>query len=421
MRTINSMQGWLLSTVLLFGSSGLAASGIGASNPGGQAQVQNTPTSATPTPIDPTAAANALVQAIQSMPNAVTTAATSNVALPAAGGGGLDFDSLASGLESFSNGGISSVMPAVSTGVALLQSASSILALIPGLGGISDAINHVLDAFSGAASTLAPIMAVAKTIGHYMRLVSDGQKTLGNLMNARSLDDAMDSVNALTGLAGQAGLINTAQLKGNPVAVADAVADTFDAQINATMAQQRQYSNMPQISAAIGERVKRLQSLRALTMRKLNAQARMNDVTASNKRAADLAGSTAQNAMILTTTASTVTNEKDAAKVNVAATTEVANATAAGLANVSDQLTQQSALTVQTNESLDQLVESNIEAASARAMKHEMDMQSDDAADVAQYRATVQIGRSATAALGNTLSPQSNQAPDFAAVLRNKK
>jgi hypothetical protein len=336
-------------------------------------------------------------------------------------GGGLNIDGIASSLENFGSGGITGMFPAVSGGIALLQGASSFLGMIPGLGGIADAINKFLDFASSANASIAPIIAVAKTVGHYMRLVSGGQKTLEGLFNVRSLDDATAAINELTGLAGQAGLVDPNTLKNDPAAAAEQIAQTFDAQIQATQRQRSQYANSPAIQSVIDARISRLKDLRQLSMRSVNRQARVKDIKQNDKSAADLASSTAESAMTLTTAAATVTNPKDAEKINVAATTQVANAVASGLANVSDQLTQQAALTVGTNESLDQLVQQSVSQASARQAKYEADLMNDDLQAREKFRATQQIGMVTTNALAHTLTPKNTDGLNFADVLKAKK
>ncbi len=336
-------------------------------------------------------------------------------------GGGLNLDSIASSLENFGSGGITGMFPAISGGIALLQGASSFIGLIPGLGGIADAINKFLDFASSANASIAPIIAVAKTVGHYMRLVAGGQKTLEGLFNIRSLDDATNAINDLTGLAGQAGLINPNTLKNDPAAAAEQIAQTFDAQIQATKHQRSQYAGSPAIQSVIDARISRLKELRDLSMRKVNMQARVKDIKQNSRSAADLASSTAESAMTLTTAAATVTNPKDAAKINVAATTQVANAVASGLSNVSDQLSQLSALTVGTNEGLDQLVQQSVSQASARQAKYEADLMNDDLQAKEQFRATRQIGMVTTNALEHTLTPKTEDNLNFGDVLRNKR
>lgn len=316
---------------------------------------------------------------------------------------------------------ITGMFPAISGGIALLQGASSFIGMIPGLGGIADAINKFLDFASGANASIAPIMAVAKTVGHYMRLVAGGQKTLEGLFNVRSLDDATNAINDLTGLAGQSGLIDPNALKSDPAAAATQIAQTFDAQIQATLAQRRHYAGSPAIQAAIDARISRLKDLRAISMRKVNSQARVKDIIKNDRSAAELASSTAESAMTLTTAAATVTNPKDAAKINVAATTQVANAVASGLANVSDQLTQQAALTVGTNESLDQLVQQSVAQETAKQVKYEVDLKNDDLQAQEKFRATQQIGMVTTNALAHTLTPKSEDDLNFGEILRTKR
>jgi hypothetical protein len=336
-------------------------------------------------------------------------------------GGGLNLDGIASSLENFGSGGITGMFPAISGGIALLQGASSFIGMIPGMSGIADAINKFLDFASGANASIAPIIAVAKTVGHYMRLVSGGQKTLEGLFNVRSLDDATNAINELTGLAGQAGLVSPGTLKNDPAAAAEQIAQTFDAQIQATQRQRSKYAGSPAIQSVIDARISRLKDLRQLSMRSVNRQARVKDIKQNDKSAADLASSTAESAMTLTTAAATVTNEKDAAKINVAATTQVANAVASGLANVSDQLTQQAALTVDTNEGLDQLVQQSVAQASARQAKYEADLMNDDLQAREKFRATQQIGMVTTNALAHTLTPKNADGLNFADVLKAKK
>ena len=105
----------------------------------------------------------------------------------------------------------------------------------------------------------------------------------------------------------------------------------------------------------------------------------------------------------------------------MAATTQVANAVASGLANVSDQLTQQAALTVGTNESLDQLVQQSVEQQTAKQAKYEADMMNDDLKAREQYNATQQIGIITTNALSHTLTPKTDNVPNFDEILRAKK
>jgi hypothetical protein len=336
-------------------------------------------------------------------------------------GGGLNLDGIASSLENFGSGGITGMFPAISGGIALLQGASSFIGMIPGMSGIADAINKFLDFASGANASIAPIIAVAKTVGHYMRLVSGGQKTLEGLFNVRSLDDATNAINELTGLAGQAGLVDPNTLKNDPAAAAEQIAQTFDTQIQATQRQRSKYAGSPAIQSVIDARISRLKDLRQLSMRSVNRQARVKDIKQNDKSAADLASSTAESAMTLTTAAATVTNEKDAAKINVAATTQVANAVASGLANVSDQLTQQAALTVDTNEGLDQLVQQSVAQASARQAKYEADLMNDDLQAREKFWATQQIGMVTTNALAHTLTPKNADGLNFADVLKAKK
>ena len=337
------------------------------------------------------------------------------------GSGGFNIDEIASSLENFGSGGITGMFPAISSGIALLQGASSLIGLIPGLGGVADAINKFLDFASSANASIAPIIAVAKSVGHYMRLVAGGQKTLDALFNARSLDDATNAINDLTGLAGQEGLVNPNTLKNDPAAAAEQVAQTFDTQIAQTLRQRSRYASSPAVQAVIDARISRLKELRGLSMRSVSRQARVKDIKKNNKSAADLAVSTAATATDLTTAAATVTNAKDAGKIGVAATTQVANAVASGLANVSDQLTQQAALTVGTNESLDQLVQQSVAQQTAKQVKYEADLQNEDLQAKEKYRATQQIGMVTTNALDHTLTPKSADEVNFGDLLRHKK
>lgn len=368
---------------------------------------------APPSMEDVQAAVNAIPNAPAMPPQQGTAAST----LDTAGTGSLDFDQLASTLENFGGGGLSGAFPAIGTGIALLQGATSLLTLIPGMAGLADGINKFLGFVSSATATLAPIMAVAKTVGHYMRLLSSGQQTVNAMFGARSLDDATAAINSLTGLAGQTGLIDPARLKTDPAAAARQVAQTFDQQIARTKQQSQQYANYPAVQAAINARIARLNDLRALSMRKVRAQARIKDITANSRRSADLAASTAESAMTLTAAAASVTDAKDAGKLTVAAVTQSANATTAGLANVSDQMTQQAALTLGTNESLDQLVEQAVTHQTALAAKHEADMMDADVQSLASKNATVQMGQFTTSALARTLTPRTQDSPNFVDVL----
>jgi len=264
-------------------------------------------------------------------------------------------DDLADGLES-----ISGTNPMDKLGlsgfITLLQGIGDLVSLIPGLGAISEGINKILGYTEDVRLALGPIMQVAKSSAQYVRTAADGRKTLQQLFNSHDLNDATTHINHLLSLSGITAKTSSEALKNNPAAVAEGIVDQFDAQLKNMTAQYNSATDEG-TRAAIRNRIAYLSQMRSTAT---HAASAARSVMTNQRQTAKLhiiAENQAKTSMTMVAASLSASKESTIAKLNVAATTEQTTALTAGLAAISQQLGEQSALALANNESIDILAE----------------------------------------------------------------
>ncbi|MFC6663624.1 hypothetical protein [Deinococcus multiflagellatus] len=260
-----------------------------------------------------------------------------------------------------------SFFPALSGSLALLNSASSFLSMIPGLGTLVSGLNSVMNLINDIQISFGPIMQTSKNIAQYVRMTAEGKKTIDSLLSARDLNDAAALLNNFTQLAGSTmPPITGSTLKSNLSAVTDQTMRELDAEIRKTQAAYERTTDQA-LRAAIRQRLNMLVANRRSANHTTNGIRAMQNNQKVSTRSMGIPGQQAQVSAGMMSAAAGATSATATGKLTVAAVTEQTSAVTNSLANLSQQFTEMAGLQVATNDSLDQMVQGQVASSAAEA------------------------------------------------------
>lgn len=331
----------------------------------------------------------------------LTSALLTGAALPTAKADVLD--DIAITLEQFGSGGPMSYFPSLGGALSLISSASSFLAMIPGLGGLVSGLNSVMGLINDIQITFGPIMQTSRNIAQYVRGAAEGKRAIESLFNARDLNDAATALNNLTHLAGGKTFVNGAILKNNPQAAADASIQEIDQQIRTAEAALNQAEDET-VRTAIRQRLKLLANVRRQINHTAGGVRALQNNQRISTRSTSIPGQQAQVSAQMMSAAAGATSPTATGKLTVAAVTEQTSAVTNSLANLSQQFTEMAGLQVATNDSLDVLVSD----ATRRSIAEQMAAQIKDERESAAIKANRAQGMTDATVAGTTIDKSLN-------------
>jgi hypothetical protein len=340
---------------------------------------------------------------------------------PAARADGLD--DLANNLLNFGSGGIGGMFPAISTGLALLNTATSIASMIPMLGPIANIFQQVLGVINNVQVTLGPIMQAAQTAGTFLKSSIDAKNTVKNLFASRDINDVMSNVQTLTNQVGGLGVLPANFQKTfatDPRAAVDSVraaVDTRISQLATTADAARRQKDVSGYRTAL-QQIDELQGMRG-RLRHLGESAAATLANAKTaERTQQMAQRAAQNSLTLATSLVSANDAASATKLVGAIGVQQLNTMSAGFDALSNQLAQLSKQQTVTNEQNDQLLahyqQTDREAAAKDAMLIDQDAQRRDQ----EARSMKNSVRALSQGISTSLNPSREKQSDFGALMR---
>lgn len=326
----------------------------------------------------------------------ITAALLTGAALPSAKADVLD--DIAGTLEQFGSGGPMGYFPSLGGALSLISSASSFLAMIPGLGGLVSGLNSVMGLINDIQITFGPIMQTSKNIAQYVRGAAEGKRAIESLFNARDLNDAATALNNLTHLAGGKSFVNGAILKNDVQAATDASIQEVDQQIRAAEAALNQAEDET-VRTAIRQRLKLLANVRRQINHTVGGVRALQNNQKISTRSTNIPGQQARVSAQMMSAAAGATSPTATGKLTVAAVTEQTSAVTNSLANLSQQFTEMAGLQVATNDSLDVLVSD----ATRRSIAEQMAAQIKDERGAAAIKADRAQGMTDATVAGTTI------------------
>lgn len=265
-------------------------------------------------------------------------------------------DDIANQLDAFGGGGPMGFFPAIGGVLAVINSASSFLSMIPGLGGLVSGIQSAMNVINDIQIAFGPIMQTAKNVAQYVRGAAEGKRSIEKLFGANDLNDAATALNQLTALAGGKVFVSGQDMKQNAAQYAQDTIAQIDSEIR-TAQTSLDATTDPALRSVIQQRLGMLVNARRRANHTGAGVRAMQENQKIAARSTAIPGQQAQVAMQMMTAAASATTPTATGKVTVAAITEQTSAVTNGLANLSQQMTEQAGLQVATNDSLDVLVE----------------------------------------------------------------
>lgn len=265
-------------------------------------------------------------------------------------------DDIANQLDAFGGGGPMGFFPALGGVLAVINSASSFLSMIPGLGSLVSGIQSAMNVVNDIQIAFGPIMQTAKNVAQYVRGAAEGKRSIEKLFGANDLNDAATALNQLTALAGGKVFVSGQDMKQNAAQYTQDTVAQIDSEIRTAQASLDTTTD-PRLRSVIQQRLSMLVSARRRANHTGAGVRAMQENQKIASRSTAIPGQQAQVAMQMMTAAASATTPTATGKVTVAAITEQTSAVTNGLANLSQQMTEQAGLQVATNDSLDVLVE----------------------------------------------------------------